>query len=285
MNLQHLKYFVDAAYLGGISQSARVNDITQSAVSRGIKNLELDLEADLIAHKQNRFQLTEVGIAVFEQGQSLFSSVNDLRNIVSSYQTKFQGPIKFACQQEIASHIVGPLFNKLEKKNPQIDIQMKLGENKDMEVMLEQNIIDFALIFADNNLNKKFKHSHFLSNSLIVVKSPKLKEAKLSTHLMTTDITKGQVSYQYLQTYKKLFKTELKPKLIVSSWQVVMDLAISGLGYALIPEFMCHAHLKSKKLEIVENKIKPLDLDLQIVMKKNKTLPESAKYLQNSIEL
>ena len=39
-NVNHLKFFFDAASLGSVSKAAKKNYVSQSAISQGIKNLE-----------------------------------------------------------------------------------------------------------------------------------------------------------------------------------------------------------------------------------------------------
>lgn len=58
LNLNNLRYFYDAAEAEGISEAARRNFVTQSAVSQGIQKLEMALGISLITHQRNCFKLT-----------------------------------------------------------------------------------------------------------------------------------------------------------------------------------------------------------------------------------
>src|SRR4051812_28656761 len=120
MNLSHLKYFIDAAQEGGISQSARKNFVTQSAVSRAIASLESRLGVELVIHRQNHFQLTEAGLAIFGKSHAIFEEISNLDEIASMHLKTLRGPLRLGCNQAIASHLLAPKFAKLEAKHPHI---------------------------------------------------------------------------------------------------------------------------------------------------------------------
>jgi len=62
LNLTYLKFFHDAALSGSVSESAKRNFVTQSAISQAISKLEEDLGVSLCQHKKQKFKLTEAGI-------------------------------------------------------------------------------------------------------------------------------------------------------------------------------------------------------------------------------
>ncbi|MEL6420374.1 MAG: LysR family transcriptional regulator, partial [Pseudomonadota bacterium] len=61
MELRHLRYFVAVADHGGISHAAERLHIAQPAVSRQIRDLELELGFDLLLREGRRVVLTDAG--------------------------------------------------------------------------------------------------------------------------------------------------------------------------------------------------------------------------------
>jgi DNA-binding transcriptional LysR family regulator len=87
------------------------------------------------------------------------------------------------------------------------------------------------------------------------------------------------VSQKYFERYQKEYGKPIVPKLVVASWQVIMDLALSGYGAAFVPRFLCEKELKSKKLEIVKHRIKPVPLDLCAIVSRDRAFPKNAQAL------
>src|SRR5690242_11017059 len=96
MNLVYLKYFLDAARTGSISQSAKENFVSQSAISQGIHKLEKELEKELVVHRQNRFRITPEGEIVLQMGLEVFERVEELQTALKAEKDEVAGRIEFA---------------------------------------------------------------------------------------------------------------------------------------------------------------------------------------------
>src|SRR5438045_176762 len=102
LNLNQLKYFFDAATEQSVAKAAKLNFVSQPAVSQAIRKLGESLSAPLLVHGKNRFQLTEEGNLVFKKCQEIFTKVSDMCNDLKSSQHDFTGALRFATSQSVA---------------------------------------------------------------------------------------------------------------------------------------------------------------------------------------
>ena len=279
VNLHHLKYFIDAAQEGGISQSARKNYVTQSAVSRAIASLEQDLGVDLIIHRQNQFQLTEAGEAVLEKSHEVFETVSRLKDTASDHLKTLKGPLRFGCNPAIASYLIAPALSRIELKHPGVRPELKLGNTDQVQRLIDDREVDFGIVVDDGEVGNLYRTKKLYADKLLVVQSPKLKKKDPFSHLIVSRTHKGGLSHRYFREYEKAYGKQITPKLVVSSWQVIMDLAIAGYGSALLPRFVCEDALLSKKLEIVRHKVQLISFDLCTIVSGNRALPKNAAAL------
>ena len=279
MNIDHLKYFVDAALAGGISPSARKNFLTQSAISRAIAKLEDDLGVELVLHKQNRFQLTEAGEAILAGSHELLESISRLKDVASGHTKTLKGPMRVGCNQAIASRLLGPMLLQIEAKYPALKPVIKLGNTDQIQQMIDNLEIDFGIVLNDGEVEKLYQTTKLYSGEFIVVKSPKFSKKNPLESLIVSRTRTGGMSERYFRAYKKAYGTVIEPKLVVSSWQVIMDLAILGYGSALVPQFLCEQEIAAKLLEEYKHKVKPLSFDLCVIVGKNRMLPKNASAL------
>lgn len=284
MNFYHLKYFVDAARSGGISESARINFLTQSAISRAISKLEDDLGVELVLHKQNRFQLTEAGAAILEQSQDLLNSVATLKNAVVDLDKTLQGPLRIGCNQAIASKLIGPMLVDMEAQYPGIKPEIKLGNTDQVQNMIDNLEVDFGLVLRDGEVDFRYEIKTIYRGEFIVVKSPKLAAKNPLDSLIVSRTRKGGQSQKYFEEYKKAYGKPIEPKMVVSSWQVIMDLALAGYGAALVPRFVCDDDLKRGTLTIVKHKVKSTPFELCTIVAKGRALPKNAQAVVNWFE-
>ena len=278
LNLHHLKYFVDAAQEGGISQSARKNYVTQSAVSRAIASLEQTLEIELVIHRQNHFQLTEAGEAVLEKSIAIFEAVSNIKETAVSHSKTLRGPLRLGCNPSIASQLIAPALVHIEKMHPEVRPLIKLGNTDQIQRMIDSHEVDFGIVVDDGEVESVYQTQTIYTGKLIVVKSPKFK-ADSFKNLIVSRVQKGGLSQSLFKEYERTHRQPLTPKMVVSSWQVIMDLAIAGYGAALVPEFLCKEALQNKKLELVKHAFKISHFNLCTIVAKNKVLPKNAQAL------
>lgn len=277
MNINHLKYFTDAARLGGLSQAARINFISQSAVSRAISKLEEDLEVELVIHKQNCFQLTEAGEAVRSHSVGIFDSLNQLKDLASQFTKGLRGPMRLGCNEAIASKIIGPMISKIATEYPEIKPTILLGNTDVIQKLIDDGEIDFGIVMDDGEVNKLYNTKKVYEGTFVVVRSPMFVLGDIKDHLIVSRTKPGGLSDRYIRSYKKAYGESITPKMVIGSWQVIMDLAIKNCGYALVPMFLCKEYVDDKRLEVVRHRVKPLPFGLCTIVGGNRQLPKNAE--------
>ena len=83
MDWDKLKSFYEIAISRSISKASAKLNISQSALSRQIQDLEYDLKTPLFIRHQKGVRLTE-------QGENLFNTVNQINFSISDFEKKFK---------------------------------------------------------------------------------------------------------------------------------------------------------------------------------------------------
>ncbi|AKS67941.1 glutamate biosynthesis transcriptional regulator GltC [Staphylococcus coagulans] len=87
MELKQLKYFVEVAKREHISEAALELNVAQSAISRHMHNLEVELGTSLFYHSGRNIFLTTEGKQLLKQAQSILEQVD---HTLSQFQTQVQ---------------------------------------------------------------------------------------------------------------------------------------------------------------------------------------------------
>ena len=69
IDIRHLEYFVEVARQKSFSKAAIISHVSQSAISKMIKNLETELGTSLFNRTSKYVQLTDTGIIFLDQAQ------------------------------------------------------------------------------------------------------------------------------------------------------------------------------------------------------------------------
>ena len=84
LNFHHLYYFWTVAKEGHLTRSAQRLNVSQSALSAQIRQLEGQLGHDLFARQGRTLLLTEVGHLVLEYAESIFNLGTELLSVMHS---------------------------------------------------------------------------------------------------------------------------------------------------------------------------------------------------------
>ena len=244
MDWDKLKSFYEIAISKSISKASTKLNISQSALSRQIQDLELDLKTSLFIRHQKGVRLTE-------QGEHLFNTVNQINFSISEFEKKLLdkkikpvGKLTVSTTVGFGSTWLTPRINKFVDQFPDIDVNLIMS---DEEVDLSSRTADVAVRVKKptqaNLIFKKFVNFH----NHIYGASDYLKEKGIPRHVNDLDkhnlICFGAGLPSPISNIDWILKigkkgTKRRPKFRVNSIYA-MSLAIErGSGLASLPDYM-----------------------------------------------
>ena len=161
MDWNKLKSFYLVALCKSISKASKKLNISQSAISRQIQDLEWDLNTSLFMRHQK-------GVTLTEQGENLYSTVHDINSSISDFEqklldkkTKPTGKLTINTTIGFGSTWLTPRINKFTDQYPEMEISILMS---DEEVDLSSRSADLAVRVKKptqaNLISKKFVNFH-----------------------------------------------------------------------------------------------------------------------------
>ena len=77
MNIKYLSYFVEVVKCGSFTRAAEKLYISQSALSKAVKQLEQELNCILIDRFGKQFRLTNEGKTLYQMGEELLETLKE----------------------------------------------------------------------------------------------------------------------------------------------------------------------------------------------------------------
>jgi len=162
MDWNKLKAFYEVALNNSISKASINLNISQSAISRKIQDLELNLKTPLFIRHQKGVRLTE-------QGENLFNSVNKILMLIEEFEQKLQdkktkpsGKLTINTTLGFGATWLTPRINKFTDQYPDMNISLLFS---DEEVDLLSRKADIAVRVKKPTpaslIFKKFVSFHF----------------------------------------------------------------------------------------------------------------------------
>ena len=125
MELRHLRYFVAVAEERHFTRAAKRLRIAQPALSRQIRHLEEDLGCSLLDRQARNVTLTASGEALLEEARKLLSETQRLKEVTKRAANGQTGYIGVGYVSWIVPKFFFPLFRKIRRKYPGLEIDLK----------------------------------------------------------------------------------------------------------------------------------------------------------------
>ena len=124
MSLDKLKLFLAVANTGSFSRAAQVSDVTQSAISKRIFQLELQLGHRLFDRHGRGATLTDAGRVLVRHAESLLRDADQLAQVIGGELAQPQGVVRLAVQASISWPLLQHLYSALQPDYPLIRLQV-----------------------------------------------------------------------------------------------------------------------------------------------------------------
>ena len=140
-----LRTFVVIAEVKSITRAAERLNLKQPTVSNALRRLEERIGQRLVERAANRFELTEAGRLVYEQGIEAFGAISQLPVLVRGAGDDVTGHVAIA----VASHIVSPLFDRalaeFRRNYPRASIAITVAPSAEVARQVRERRASFGL--------------------------------------------------------------------------------------------------------------------------------------------
>lgn len=247
---QALQCFDAVAELLSVTRASQRLNMTQSAVSRQIAGLEAGLSVQLFRREKQRLYLTERGRAYWEEVREL---LRRLHNASQRLQGKVSGRVRLGVEPAIASRWLVPRLAAFKQRHPELDIELQT----DLEALYYGSAsYDIAILYGFGDwpdLDAEF----LMADSLVAVCAPSLlqqfgkiqqREESLRFPLLH-HTSKPSSSGAWLRA-AGLSDHEIDALAgsRLQSFSLIAQVAIEGLGLAILPDYFVAADIQEGKL-------------------------------------
>jgi DNA-binding transcriptional LysR family regulator len=124
MDWDKLKQFYYVAKAGNFTRAGEKLHVSQSALSRSVRNLEDYLKTKLFQRNTRGVILTKQGEILLDQVSQMMSSIQKAETIIREEETEPQGNLKIAATSGLASLYISPCLPGFMKKYPRMRVSL-----------------------------------------------------------------------------------------------------------------------------------------------------------------
>jgi len=237
--------------------AAKVFDVSASAVSQTIKQLEQKLGVALLSRTTRSTSLTEAGDAFLNQAGPALELILSALDDVGTYARKPSGLLRLNLPRQIYPAYLAPIVAGFAQEHPEIQIEL-FFEDQQSDVV-------------DKGFDAGIRLSDILAKDMVAIKllgpvrfvtaaspkylakmgRPKHPQDLLAHHCICPRFGDGPyVKWEFEHKGKDL-EVLVVPRLIVNDALLMLDAAVSGLGIVYTTSQAIEEQIKRGKLDVV----------------------------------
>ena len=163
-----LRYFVAVADAGSITAAAERVCVAQSALSRHIRELEVDLGVDLIRRMPRGIQLTAAGGTLYESATRILDEAARVRDLVADRNASTELNVVLGTSPTLGRVLVPGLFERCSRSPTGLSLSVREAFTPMLLDWLERRLIDIAIV-TNPETNRPFMFRPLLGEPFALV--------------------------------------------------------------------------------------------------------------------
>lgn len=291
MQIENFKIFADLVETKSFSKSAKLNGITQSAVSQQARAMERHFKSLLIDRSQKQFQLTREGQRVYDAAKEMLHTYEKLLSELQEMKKVISGTIRISTIYSIGLHELPPFIKKFLHDFPSVNVRVEYRRSNLVYEDILHNSVDFGLV-AFPVKQRQIEVLPFRDDRLVLITHPLHALAKRQD-LEVKDLS-GQKFIGFdpdIPTRKAVdvifreHKLEIEPVMEFDNIETVKRAVEIDHGIAIVPQATVAQEYKQGTLAVLHFKGKEFNRPLAILHRKGRVLTPAMKKFVETLGL
>jgi DNA-binding transcriptional LysR family regulator len=132
VSFRQLQVFVAVAKSGTVGAAAQKLNLSQSATSQSLSDLERHLGVALFERLGKRLQLNEVGRRLLPQAERLLDDLERFVETAREPEGELQGSLHVAASATIGTYLLPALVGRFSERHPATDVHLRLRNTEEV---------------------------------------------------------------------------------------------------------------------------------------------------------
>jgi len=258
MKLDQLHYFVETARKEHIGQASKRLNISPSAISHSISQLEQELGQSLFTKQGKNIFLTEHGRLLLERADHILRNIDELKDEMSHDEVELRGHYRLAATHGLCQKILIPALSTLFKAAPGLLSESYSLRSAEVVAGVLKGEYDLGICFSPQDHPHLVREIFYEGDLLVMLAKnhPLLKVSKKQQihqlHEFPALLPKAYGGIEGCEHHPVVHQYIQNPKIqmIYDSYEVAKEMLICSNAWSLIPDvFLTHFDYPLKSIE------------------------------------
>lgn len=241
MSLSRYEVFNTVAELGNLTRAAEELNLTQSAVSYSITNLEAEIGFPLLIRSRTGVKLTENGERILKHIRGILHLNEKMKQDAASIRGLEVGTVRIGAFTSVCIQWLPRFIKQFKLEHPMIEIKIMQGGYQDIEQWITDEVVDFGFVALPTTESLEIiplKKDRMLC--IIPHNHPLNRQKRISIEQLVDEpfITPKSGYDKDIIRIMKETNTNLKITFEMADDQAIISMVENGLGVSIIPELV-----------------------------------------------
>jgi DNA-binding transcriptional LysR family regulator len=245
LSVKQVEYFLATVDAGQVSQAAIALNVSQSAVTTALQQLEVQLGVSLFNRRPTGMDLTLEGARFVQHARNVMAAVNEAVSSPLTEDTSHSGRVRVGVTYTVAGYFLPRHLARFLRTYPQITVDLIELPRETIERRIVDRTLDIAVMLVSNLQNRRDTTYETLVRSrrrlwlpiehpLLHASSLTLEDIAKEPYIMLTVDEAGKTAARYWKP------TGLRPRTIIrtSSVEAVRGMVAAGMGVTILSDMV-----------------------------------------------
>jgi len=283
MHIENFKIFSDLVESESFSRAAKLNGVTQSAVSQQLRAMEKHFAVLIVDRSQKQFRLTREGNKLYDSAKEILHRYDKLVSELQEMKKVISGTIHISTIYSIGLHELPPYITKFLKEYPSVNVRVEYRRSNLVYEDILHNSVDLGLIAYPTKM-RQLDIIPFLEDRLVLICNPDHPLGKKKSVQLSELAGQSFIAFdQDIPTRKatdQMFrdqKVDMDPIMEFDNIETVKRAVEINAGISIVPQATVVQEIKQNLLRAVQIKGIDVTRPLAIIHRKGRVLTPAMK--------
>ncbi|MBN8974683.1 MAG: LysR family transcriptional regulator [Rhizobiales bacterium] len=146
LNLHLFRMFAAVVRTGSFSRAAETLNISQPAISKGVRDFELQVGCRLLNRTPKGVVPTDEGLALSRHAEALFAVERAAEDELSALRGLHNGSLRIGASTTIATYMLARYLGAFHRAHPDVDLFLVSANTRDIAEQMANQDIDIGLV-------------------------------------------------------------------------------------------------------------------------------------------
>lgn len=286
MHIENFKTFSDLVDTESFSRAAKLNGVTQSAVSQQLRAMEKHFDILIVDRSQKQFRLTREGQKLYEAGKEILYMYEKLNSELQEMRKIISGNVHISTIYSIGLHELPPYIKTFLQVFPAVNVRVEYRRANNVYEDVLHNSTDLGIV-AYPQKNKQLEIIPFAEDKMVLVVHPNHRLAGESRielkELANEKIIGFESDIPTRKATDNAFRTlqiDNMPVMEFDNVETVKRAVEIDAGVAILPKATVLSEEKQGLLKLIPIKGDPIKRPLALLHRKGRVLtPALSKFI------